>query len=652
MLLRKTSLCLTALAIIMMLLAACQPGKPAATQQEQPPAAAPTASPAPTLTPTVPPRLLTICLGQEPSTLYAYGSSSRSTWSVLEAIYDGPFDTRQYSAQPVILQKLPTFADGDAVIQPIGVQGGEAVINTEGELVALEKGTQILPSGCTSLDCAIRWDGVQTLTMDQLVLTFKLLPGITWSDGTPLKASDSVYSFKIASSPDTPVNRSVVHRTVSYQALDDLTVEWKGVAGYIPQRFETLFFLPLPEHAWKGLSPKQLLSEEIASKKPLGWGAYIIQEWVAGDHIRLSKNPAYFRAAEGLPKFDNLVYRFLGEPLDNNLAALLSGECDVIDQTSLLDEQLEMVLELQQAKKLKAYIGLGPEWEHVDFGIKPASYDDGYSTFSGDRPDFFSDVRMRQAFAYCIDRQGIVDKLLYGQSQVPASYLPPSHPLFTDDVAPLPYDPTVGRNLLQELGWRDFDGDPNTPLVAANVLTVPPGTPLSVNYYTTQSPLRVEVAKRIVASLAECGIQVNVNYLTPGELYAPGPEGILFGRKFDLVQFSWDSGTVPLCLFYESGQIPSLENNWLTLNVTGYTNADYDNACKAARAARPDQWEQYVQNHQTAQRIFARDLPVIPLYFRPKLVISRPDFCNMQIDVTTRSAMWNLEVFDYGQNCP
>jgi peptide/nickel transport system substrate-binding protein len=89
---------------------------------------------------------------------------------------------------------------------------------------------------------------------------------------------------------------------------------------------------------------------------------------------------------------------------------------------------------------LTAYIAQGPEWEHLDFGIRPASYDDGYNPVLGDRPDLFFDPRLRQAFAYCADRQGIVDEHPFWAVQVPAGFLPPSHPNFLADLTPLPFD--------------------------------------------------------------------------------------------------------------------------------------------------------------------------------------------------------------------
>jgi len=603
----------------------------------------------PTATP-IPPRNLVICLGQEPSTLYLYGGSSRSMWSVLEAIYDGPIDTRQFTPQPVILKEMPSLANGSAQVQAVTVKEGDEVIATQGDLVNLSAGVQVYPSGCRATGCAVTWDGKSSLQMDRMVLNFKLLPGLKWSDGEALTAEDSVFSYQVAASPDTPVSRHTADHTDSYQALDPQTVQWIGKPGEFPLRYDAYFWSPLPKHLLEKYSPKELLTAEESTLKPLGWGPYIIEDWVQGDHIQLRKNPNYFRASKGLPKFDILTYRFLGEPLDNNLAALLAGECDVVDQTSLLDEQLEPILELQKSGKLKAFIAQGPEWEHLDFGIKPASYDNGYSPYGGDRPDFFSDGRVRQAFAYCTDRQKIVDKLLHGASSIPASFEPPTSPLFLKDLAPLPFDVSVGSQLLDEVGWKDLDGDPKTPRLAVGVSNVIDQTPLAVTYVTTQAALRMEVAKVLVDSLAQCGIQVTVKYLNPGELYAPGPEGVLFGRKFDLAQFAWGAGTQSPCFLYQTDQIPTLQNNWLTVNVTGFSNAEYDQVCQAARLARPEDAD-YLEKNQVVQRLFASELPVIPLYFRIKMAITRTDLCGFELDPSARSALWNLEVLDRGQDC-
>jgi peptide/nickel transport system substrate-binding protein len=642
------------LASLLILLAGCSPAAEVSSTDEVSPSVdeivSATLTVAPTPLPTEKPsRNLVICLENEPESLYLYGSSSRAAASVLEAVYDGPFDVLNYEAQPVILQKLPAYADGDAVLQPADVYDGERVVDVNGDLVTLQAGVTVLPAGCTSLDCAVTWDGEAALQMDQATVTFRLLEGITWSDGAPLTVQDSVYSYKVATDASTPTSRQLVYRTFGYKALNDTQVQWTGVPGYFPERLDSVFWTPLPEHLWGAISPADLVTNEISSRYPIGWGPYVLEEWVAGDHITLAKNPAYFRAAEGLPFFDNLVYRFLDQEGDSLIAALQSKECDLIDQSAALESELDEIIALQESGELQIHVQTGPEFEQLTFGIDHSSYDDGQSVFSGDRADFFSDVRVRQAFAFCIDREEIVDVLLGGLSYVPSTYLPQAHPLFDAQAIVYQHDTAAGRSLLEQVGWRDWDGDPATPLQSIGVPNVLDNTFFSVNYYTTQAPLRQQIAGVIRESLGECGVEVNITTLTPEEIYAAGPQGPLFGRNFDLAQFSWSSGVLPLCQFYDSAQIPSEANNWLTLNIGGYGNAQFDAVCRASMAARPDNGE-YASRQQAAQNVFAAELPVLPLYMRLKVALTRPDLCGLTSEVSS-SLLWNLESLNYGEGC-
>ncbi len=612
----------------------------------------PTQTPIP-LTPTITPtpesqKTLTVCLGSEPTTLYPYGSSARTTWAVLEAIYDGPFDVIQNTVHPVILEKTPSLTDGDATIETIDVTEGMQVVDAAGEVTILKKGVTVFSPECDGdTHCSVEWDGVSPLKMSQLTVDFKLLPGLTWSDGSPLTAADSVYSYNLSNDPDTPVTRGNLLRTARYEAIDELSVRWQGVPGFIPTRFTTFFWLPLPQHAWSGLSAAELGQADISNRNPLGWGAYMLSEWVAGDHITLKKNPLYFRAGEGLPAFDTLVYRFLGQPADNNIEALLSGECDLVDDTTLLDEQLELILELEQAGKLKAHVSLGPELELLSFGILPASFDDGYNPDQGDRPDFFTDVRVRQAFTQCMNRPTIQEAVLFNLGQVPATYLPPDNPLAAQDVQPVGYDPTAGALLLDEAGWKDLDGDPTSPRTAAGIPGIADGTPLSVNYATSNAPVRVTMAQILAESLSQCGIQVNVQYYEPADLYAPGPDGIAFGRKFDLLQW----GYLPSCASFMSQYIPAAENNWIGVNIAGYESGEYNQACQLALQTGTSELEEQQAANAEVQRLLSQDVPFVPLYFHPHIAVSRTDLCGFKMESGTRSSLWGIEGYTISPDC-
>lgn len=627
---------------ILLMLYACTP------QVTVTPFVARTPTPTPLFTPTPATRSLTICLGEEPTTLYPYGNLNSAARSVLSAIYDGPMDVVDYGYEAIILEKIPSLEDGDAQVTPITVNAGTEVIDTSGKVVFLETGTKVRPSGCRSDDCAITYDGSSSLQMDQMVVTFTLLDGLMWSDGAPLTASDSIYSFGLASNQATPGSKFLIDRTAVYEAADEQTIQWWGKPGFIDPDYYTNFWMPLPEHAWSEFPADQLLQVDVSSQFPLGWGPYIIDEWEAGKRLHLIKNLNYFRAGSGLPKFDELTYLIFPDA-DAAVSALVDGDCDVLDPSTRLDGQVGLLQQMQldhQARLLTAQTTV-IEW--LGFGIAPATYDDGFDS-KKDRPDYFSDKRMRQAVASCLDRQKVVDTVLYGLSEVPDSYLPPDHPLHNANVQTYEFNPASGNQILEQIGWLDHDNNPSTPRQAFTVTNVPVNTPLVLNYHTTSATQRHQVTEIFAQSLAECGIGLNVIYSNASDFYAPGPVGPLFGRQFDLAEYAIGVNSLePQCNWFTSSQIPSEANHWVGTNVSGYKNPTFDASCqKTLQTVSTDPEYTF---HQEAQAIFAADIPSIPLYLRLKVAATRPDFCGFELDPSSSSALAGIEAFDYGAAC-
>ena len=615
------------------------------------------------------PRTLVICMGAEPSSLYPFGEEVNYGTLVNNAFAEGDwgaYDTNSYAYQPIILEKLPNLADGDATLAVVTVEEGDTVVDADGNVVTLDPTADpvimLIPAGGGD---PLPYQGGE-FEMEQLSATFTMLANLLWSDGTPMTAADSVYAFNLLADPDTPRSIFTINRTFSYEASDDVTTVWTGLPGFLDSSYSINYFGPAPEHDWGKYTVAELLSLEQANHSPTGWGPYIIDEWVQGESITLHKNPNYFRADEGLPKFDFLIFRFVGENANASIAAILSGECDIVDQTGDLVDQIEQVLDLHEAGLIKATFTTGTVWEHIDFGIQHIDYDDGYQ-MGIDRPDFFSDVRTRQAFAMCMDRQALVDTILFGQSIVIDSYLPPQHPLYNPDVRHYNFDVAAGSALLEEVGWVDDDDEPGTARVANGVANVPDGTRLEMAYETSISVLRQNTQDIIQASLAQCGIVVDIQSYNPGELFAGGPEGPLFGRHFDLGQFAWATRVKPPCDLYLSNLTPgpageewiSIQDNttrtfgsngWNNQNTPGFANQDYDRACGKAVGFLPGQPE-YEAAHLEAQRIFSEQLPVVPLVLHLKLAATRPDMCGFIMDPTASSEFWNIEEFDYGEGC-
>ncbi len=594
------------------------------------PTIAPTPTPIPpTPSPTPEPKILTVCLPDEPDSLYVYGSGSSAAQHVWQAIYDGPLDSRNYGHQPVILAALPSLADGSASVQTITVQSGNRVLAASGQVVELTPGVTIQDA----TGARVTFDGVPVL-MQQMLVTFSLRSDLYWSDGTPLTAEDSSFSFAIASDPATPVDKSIVERTASYHAADLRTVVWTSVPGFLDHAYQLNFWHPLPRHAWGHLSAVELLNADVSTRQPIGWGPFVLREWVAGDHITVARNPLYFRAPAGLPHLDEVVFRFISDPilLAQELAA---GRCDVVTHDATDAVRAALPPAGESGAEIETFSAYDARWELLAFGISPA--------INYDRPDFFEDVRVRQAIALCIDRQTVATQILGTSGRIWHSYIPPEHPLYAGDALNTwGYASTAGQTLLATAGWYDADGD--SVREAHNIPGISDGTPFRVTYRTSDDPLRVQTAQLVQAYLAECGIGVSVETLPAETLFAPGPEGALFGRQFDLAQFSWRAASDPLCDLFTSSQMPAA-SQWHKPNVAGFLDDEYDTACLSALQAPPASAE-YVAEHVRAQRIFSERLPVLPLFQRSKVTLASSSVVGLAPDPTQISELWNIEQLD------
>lgn len=108
----------------------------------------------------IPLKEITLCTADEPETLFYYGEQSKGAELIFQAIYDGPFDMVDYLPVPVILEKMPNASDGSVSYVPVGVNGGDLIIDVNGNITNLAAGVRLFPRGCQSLDCAVTWDGV------------------------------------------------------------------------------------------------------------------------------------------------------------------------------------------------------------------------------------------------------------------------------------------------------------------------------------------------------------------------------------------------------------------------------------------------------------------------------------------------------------
>jgi peptide/nickel transport system substrate-binding protein len=587
------------------------------------------------------------CLAQEPSTLYVYSEAALVKAFVLDALYDATFDARGYDYQPVMYTQNATFDNGGSVKNTLEVGVGDTVYDPNlDEAVVLAVGTVISLNQAEGDPVEVTVEDGKTYPVIQIVSTFTMVDGITWEDGTPVTTADLMFSYEVGASPDTPsVKYFYETQTQKVEVVDDMSYNYFFMPGYTSGTyFVDGMLAPLPKHVYgeggsRPLTPAEMLADEEVNRDPLAFGPFKLVEWVAGDHITVEKNPTYWRASEGLPMLDTLIYRFI--PDTNQLIAqLASGECDLGTQDAAFEGSLPLIRQFEAEGLMVPQVVAGTVFEHLDFDMLPVdSYTGAAATLKAtDGSLLFANTEFHQAIAYCLDRQAIVDLTTNGAAVVQHTYTASDHPLYAGDanITVYEFNAEKGKEMLAALGWTDTDAD--------GILDNGAGNKLTFQHGTRTNALRQKVTQVVQAQLKDnCGIETTIA-LYGSEYFADGPDGPVFGRQFDLGEFAWLTGVEPPCTLYISSQIPSVENGWGAANDTGFSNAEFDAACNAAVQALDSTTK--AAKHAEAQAIFTQYLPSIPLFARAKILVTGPSIVGVIMDPTANSEFWNVENFD------
>ena len=556
-----------------LILTAC---KPQAVETPQPetvdpaPPVEPSAAPEPTPTET-PPVTLTVCTASLPETIFPL---------------TGPLTTARERLNALLYP--PDYTLGNVWLEPVAIQRGQMLVDARGELVMAAEGVNVRPSGCRESGCTITWNGLDPLEMDRMVVDFSLRAGLTWSDGAPLSPADAVFSYTLASDPSSPVYGWAEARTESFSDRDALNLSWRGLPGFTSAKPERFFWTPLPSHRFDPDPDFSTVAAETSS-----YGPFALAE--RGEHeLLLTRNPGYPAPAETLPGVDHVVLRALEGGAAAAWEALQVGTCDALDSSFNLVEAPEVLAAIQSEPGYEVRVETEGSPTQLVFGIRPAEYDTINNPVFAERKDFFADSRTRLALTQCID----IEALAAQTGSAPAVQ------------AGLTYDPAAGATLLETVGWVDHDGDPLTPRVSQNVPGVFNFTPLTLTLLVGPSPFHQDLAAGIAEMLGSCGVGLQVHTLNLPELYAPGPEGPLFGRAFDLTLLAWQRPPGGDCALYTSWAIPNTTNGWIGTNIAGFSDAEYDTLCSAAMLATPEEVD---ANQESVQAAFAELLPAVML---------------------------------------
>jgi len=597
--------------------------------------------------PPPPPETLIVCMSREPQSLFIYsepfilGETASQGTSVLQAIYDGPFDLLDYRIQPVILSEIPSLENGAVSLEIVNVAESDVYLNpVTMQAENLRIGDPYLPQGCRGPECISNYSGGE-VAMERMRVDFHIQDGWRWSDGEPLLASDSVFSFSLDSSSDIPSTKYLIDRTASYAASDDLTLRWTGIPGYFDPDYATLFWSPLPGHQLADQTPANLLGSDDTNRTPLGWGAYKIESWDPGERISLVPNPYYRRTDETPAPFDRLVFRFIGDDSRTALQQLLTGECDLLDESTLNPLDGELIAPYIADGSVELGWAPSPEIGTLLFNTAPVNR-------SGEM--YFQASAVRQGVAACLDRAGLASSLFGEFATLPQSFLPPGHPDADPEFTLPAFDPIAGAGLIRSAGWVEDENEPGSPRISWGVSGVYNGSRFQVEFLSTDSALDAALGAWLQQSLAACGIEVDLRQITLDEWLEPWPAGPVFGRTFDLSGFRWPVWLSGVCEMLSGREIPA-DANPFGVNASGYNDPAFSQACDRLLLGG---FDPAVRSEavQLMQESFKRDIPALPLYQAPRWVVYQPELCGVEVESLPVSAIWNLENFARGANCP
>lgn len=443
---------------------------------------------------------------------------------------------------------------------------------------------QVNPDDTTVMsDLAERWE----VSDDNLTFTYYLHKDVKWHDGEPFTAHDVKFTYEAILNPEinsprradfvdllSPENIVVVNDHTIRFTLNRIDASWlccKDIYGI------------LPEHILGDLTPAEFNAAAFNTTEPVGTGPYMFDGWVKDDHIALVRNPDYF---EGAPRPDRWYYKVV-ENEAVAFAQLQTGEVDYSTVTAALWEQAQRV-------------------EHLDCAAYPRFAFTFYTyNLDPEKTPLFQDARTRQALLFALDREAMVDSIVFGLGDVAHSTVPPVSWAHNPDNEPVyPYDPDKARQLLDEVGWRDEDGDGVRE--AHGVGGVPDGTRFSFDLEATAGDQERE---QVIQAMQQYWAQIGVEATTAAVEWNALLARLTETRDFAVivVGFNWDIDPDQRAMWHTE----SFNGGF---NVNRYSNPEVDVHLDAALNTTDIAVRK--EHYYAMQHILAEEVPSPILYFR------------------------------------
>jgi len=266
-----------------------------------------------------------------------------------------------------------------------------------------------------------------TASEDFKIWTFKLQPGVKFSDGTPFNAQALKFNYDRMRDPNNHCSCAFYLSNITQvEAPDELTVIFRLRDPSV--RMPALLAASVVTTAYHSPAAVERLGADY-NRNPVGTGPFVLKSWVAGDRLVLERNPNYWRP--DFPRLDKVILRPLPDA-QARFASLQAGESDII-----WDDNFDNIEKAEKDKSLIVYSYTGSGASVAAFNTKVPPFDD---------------LRVRRALVMAIDREKVSQAISNGRLRPAQDPYGAGSFVKCPDVGALPYDPVKAKELLKEYG--------------------------------------------------------------------------------------------------------------------------------------------------------------------------------------------------------
>ncbi len=473
------------------------------------------------------------------------------------------------------------------------------------------------------------------VTEDLLSITWKITPGITWSDGTPFTSADVVFTANYCMDPEGGCAQVTKFDGVTnVEALDDLTVK---VTFDAPTPFPYGPFVggesPIIQAAQfadcMGAKAPECTDQNFG---PIGTGPFVVTEFRTNDVIQLVANENFRH--EGKPAFASVNFKGGGDANASGRAVMETGEFDYAWNLQLAPD---VIASMEAGGLGKPVAGFGPLVERIMLNNTNPDSSLSAEERSVIRPHpFLGDPNVYNAMSMAIDRPLLVE-VGYGQAgKVTCNWVPAPAAVNSDALSCDTQDIEGAKAMLEAAGYVDTDGD--------GVRETPDGVKMSILYQTSTNAVRQDFQALIKEWWGEIGIETELRNIDSSVFFGGDPGSPDTFQKFyaDVQMYANTfNGTDPQSYLGNGvcDKAPSPATQWQGENISRFCSEEYD-ALHAQLTQTADAAERASIARQLND-LYVTQGGMIPLVHRGRLSAHANSLGGVDLNVWD-SELWNV----------